>query len=98
MVRIKIRVEVHLNFQAFTNNLKLVVNLIVMHMRSSSWIPQCEIPAVAVDRRYAAPQRDSTWTVGYPDVSMTSWDSQSNGIYLVKLSTRRGEFQYIVMH
>ena len=24
-----------------------------------------------VDRRYAARRRDSTWTVGYPDVSMT---------------------------
>ena len=54
------------------------------HLSSSLWIPGGTFSVVVVDRRYAARGWDSTWTVGYPDVSMTSWDSQWNEIYLVK--------------
>ena len=42
--------------------------------------PWSQIPAVNCNHS----RWDSTWTMGYPNVSMTSWDSQWNEIYLVK--------------
>ena len=44
----------------------------------------CAIPAVNHNRRDVAWRRDSTWPMDYPDVSMTSWDSQWNEVYLVR--------------
>ena len=49
----------------------------------------------AIDHRYAVRWQDSTWTMGYPDASMMSWDSQWNEIYMIKANNWTQDFQYM---
>ena len=72
--------------QVLTISLNLTLKQLISSWVSSRRRPlQSQIPASNRNRRYAARRRDFTWTVGYPDGSMTSWDSHMYIMMTTKL-------------